>query len=85
MKIHLTSDDITKFLCVIFVVAKEVSEAHYHQAQDGDEDSKPLTFYQATPQKSHREQTSENDNRSTQHLEAGGTGHVESWRKQERF
>lgn len=44
MKIHPTSNDVTKFVCAIFAVTEEVSEPHYHQTQDGDEDPEPLTF-----------------------------------------
>lgn len=66
-------------MCVVSVPAEEVSEAHYHKAQDGGEDAEPLTGRQASPQERHREQTSKDDDGSTQHLEAGGAGHVESW------
>ncbi|TNN76124.1 hypothetical protein EYF80_013655 [Liparis tanakae] len=52
---------------------RKVCEAHDHQAQDGGEDADPLTRCQAAPQERHREQPSEDDDRSTQHLEAGGT------------
>ncbi len=58
---------------------EEVSQAHDHQACDGDEDAEPLAGFQASPQKRHREQTGEDDDGSTKHLEAGGAGHVESW------
>lgn len=61
----------------VFVAAEEVGEAHYHQAQDGDEDADPLASQQATPEKRHRQQTGEDDDGSTQHLEAGGARHVE--------
>lgn len=80
----LTGEDVAEFVCVILVPVEEVCETHDHQAQDGGEDAEPLTGCQAAPQERHREQPSEDDDRSTQHLEAGGTGHVESCNKEIR-
>lgn len=74
----LTGDDVTEFVRVIVVPVEEVCEADNHQAQDGGDDAKPLTGFQTSPQERYREQTSEDDDGSTQHLEAGGAGHVES-------
>lgn len=79
-QIQLTRDDFAEFVRVVFVPVEEVGEAHYHQAHDGDEDAEPLTVCQPSPQERHREQTSKDDDSSTQHLEAGGAGHVESWK-----
>ena len=78
-KIHHTCDDVTEFF--FLGTGSEVSEAHDHQAQDGGEDTDPLTGFQASAEERHREQTGEDDDGSTQHLEAGGTGHVKSWKQ----
>lgn len=72
-----TCDDITEFVLFVLVLAQEVSQANNHQAQDGGEDAKPLAGQQASAQERDGEQTGEDDDGSTQHLEAGGAGHVE--------
>ncbi len=69
---------------VVFVPAEEVGEAHYHQAHDGDQDAEPLTGRQASPQERHGKQASKDDDSATQHLEAGGAGHVESWGEEKK-
>lgn len=74
---HPTCDDVAEFARVVVMPAEEVGEAHDHQAQDCGEDAEPLTEHQAPPQERHREQAGEDDDGPTQHLEAGGTGHVE--------
>jgi len=75
---HLTCDDVTEIALVV-VMAEEVGHAHHDQAQDGDEDAQPLAGLQATAQEGHRQQAREDDDRPTQHLEAGGACHVECW------
>lgn len=60
------------------VPAEEVGEAHDHQAEDGCKDADPLTGCKASAQERYREQTGEDDDGPSQHLEAGGAGHVES-------
>lgn len=75
---NVTCDDVADFVRVI-VAAEEVGESHNDQAQDGDEDANPLTGRQASAQEGHWEQAGEDDDSPTQHLEAGGAGHVESY------
>lgn len=75
---HLTCDDVTEFVRLVVTLAEEVGEPYDNQAQDGGEDADPLAGCQASAQERHGKQTGEDDDGSTQHLEAGGTGHVES-------
>lgn len=75
---HLTCDDVTEFVRMVVTLAEEVGEPYDNQAQDGGEDANPLAGCQASAQERNREQTGEDDDGSTQHLEAGGTSHVES-------
>lgn len=72
-----TCNDVAEFVSVFSVAAHEISEANHHQAQDGDQNPDPLTGHQPTIQKGHRQQAGEDDHRSTQHLETGGTGHAQ--------
>lgn len=78
---HLTCDDVTEFVRLVVTLAEEVGKPYNNQAQDGGEDADPLAGCQAPAQERHGEQTGEDDDGSTQHLEAGGTGHVESWKQ----
>lgn len=75
----LTCDDIAEFVGAVIPTDK-VSEADDDQAQDGSEDAKPLAGLQPSPQEGHGEQAGEDDYGPAQHLEAGGAGHVESWK-----
>lgn len=78
-----TCDDVADFVRVI-VPAEEVGEPHDHQPQDGDEDADPLTGRQASAQEGDREQAGEDNDSPTQHLETGGTGHVESYNQRQK-
>lgn len=75
---NVTCDDVAHFVRVI-VPAEEVGDSHNDQPKDGDEDAHPLTGLQAAAQEGDWEQAGEDDDGPTQHLEAGGAGHVESY------
>lgn len=60
----------------------KVGEPDDDQTQDGGEDAEPLAGRQLASQERHGEQASEYDDGSAQHLEAGGAGHIESWKSQ---
>ena len=64
---------------LVLVLGDEVGQAHYDQAQDGDDDADPLAGLQPAPQEGDRQQAGEDDDRPAQHLEAGGTRHAERW------
>ena len=76
--VYLTGDDFTEFV-LLLVLADEVGQAHHHQAHDGGEDAHPLAGLQPASQEGHRQQACEDDDRSAQHLEAGGARHAERW------
>lgn len=85
LKKCLTSDDVAELVGVIFVASGKVGESDYHQAQNGDQYADPLTDQELPPQKRHRKQTSEDDDGSAEHLEAGGARHVEGWKTKGPF
>ena len=68
-------------LVLAVVLAQEVGQAHHHQPGNGRKDAQPLAQCQPPSQEGHREQACEDDHGSPQHLEAGGTGHVQGWER----
>lgn len=77
----LTCDDFAEFVGAMIPTDK-VGEPDDDQTQDGGEDAEPLAGRQLASQERHGEQASEYDDGSAQHLEAGGAGHIESWKSQ---
>lgn len=78
---RLTCDDVAEFIGAV-IPADKVGEADDDQTQDGGENAEPLAGCQPPSQEGHGEQAGEDDDGPAQHLEAGGAGHVESWKNQ---
>lgn len=77
----LTCDDFAEFVGAMIPIDK-VGKPDDDQTQDGGEYAEPLTGRQPASQEGHGEQASEYDDSPTQHLEAGGARHIESWKSQ---
>lgn len=77
----LTCDDFAEFVGAMIPTDK-VGEPDDDQTQDGGEDAEPLAGCQLASQERHGEHASEYNDGSAQHLEAGGAGHIESWKRQ---
>lgn len=71
-----TCDHFTE-LVLIVVLVQEVSQAHDHQSCNGGQNAQPLARCQPPTQEGHGKQPCEYDYCTPQHLEAGGTGHVQ--------